>query len=609
MNLKMTELKKQAAQLPLSPGVYIMKNSNGDIIYIGKAKALRNRVSQYFGSQNKHTEKVRCMVGNVDRFEYIITDSEFEALVLECSLIKQHKPKYNILLKDDKGYHYIRISKAPWRMISAEKQKPDDGADYIGPFTGGFSVTQSVAQAQKIYRLPSCRKVFPRDIKSSRPCLNFYLSQCSAPCAGKVTLAEYEEAVDGALEFLRGGGDSAVKSLRQQMEQASDNQEYEKAARLRDRINALNKVREKQKVVSERYKQQDVFAIAESSGKVCLMVLRFENGRLCESEHFIFDDIQDLPQLRSKVIIDYYSMRERIPPRITLDGEVEDSELLCEWLQKKRGKKVVLAQPERGEQAHLVSMCLENAQQKLLDYLGRGTRQQAALGELSQLLGLSKPPEYIESYDISHTAGSDNVAGMVVFRDGKPLKSAYRRFSIKGFTGQDDYASMAEVLSRRLDEYEKNKASGEGFGKLPDLILLDGGQGQVNAVLPVVCGRGYTIPVFGMVKDNKHRTSAIANGGGRIEIDDKRRAFTLVSEIQEEVHRFAVSYHRQKHGKSALSSTLLGIDSIGEKRAKLLLQSFKTISAVKEASVDELAAVKGMTRESAINVYEYFRKK
>ncbi|NLA77476.1 MAG: excinuclease ABC subunit UvrC [Clostridiales bacterium] len=594
--------------LPLSPGVYIMKNKSGDIIYVGKAKALRNRVSQYFGSQNNHTEKVRRMVENVDRFEYIITDSEFEALVLECSLIKQHKPKYNILLKDDKGYHYIRISKGPWRTVDAVKQKPDDGADYIGPFTGSYSVTQSVEQAKKIYRLPSCRKSFPRDIKSSRPCLNYYISQCCAPCAGKVSLKDYEEYVDGALEFLRGGGENAVKSLRQQMEAASQLQEYEKAAQLRDCINAINKVREKQKVVSQRYKEQDVFAIAESSGKACLMVLRFADGRLCDSEHFIFDCTEELEQLRSKVIIDYYSMRERVPVRVTLDGEVEDAQLLAEWLLKKRGKKVTIARPERGEQAQLVSMCLENARQKLLDYLGRGTRRQAALGELSQLLGLEKPPEYIESYDISHTAGSDNVAGMVVFRDGKPLKSAYRRFAIKGFSGQDDYASMAEVLSRRLDEYEKNKDSGTGFGMLPDLILLDGGQGQVNAVLPVIYGKGYTIPVFGMVKDNKHRTAAIAHGGGRIEIDDKRSAFTLVSEIQEEVHRFAVGYHRKKHNKASLSSTLLQIDSIGEKRAKLLLQSFKTLSAVKEASIDELAGVKGMTAESAKNVYDFFRK-
>ena len=465
-------LREKAMRLPLTPGVYIMKDKKGTIIYIGKAKALKNRVSQYFGSQEHHAVKVRRMVENVADFDYILTDSEFEALVLECSLIKQHQPKYNILLKDDKGYHYIRVSGGEWPVISAAKQKLDDGAQYIGPFTSSFTVSQSVDEALRIFRLPQCGKVFPRDIGKGRPCLNFFIKQCAAPCAGKMTQREYQETVDEALAFLRGGSTQALKDIQRRMEEAAENLEFEKAARLRDRLSAIRRMQDKQKVVSVSVKEQDVFAISNSAQSACLMVLRFAEGRLYDSEYFFIDSVEDFPSARGELIQGYYSMRDHVPPRVTVDGEVSGAELLSSWLSEKAGRRVQIAVPQRGEQAQLMEMCRSNAAEKLAEHLGRAGKQTAALDELARLLGLDAPPEYIEAYDISHTAGSDNVAGMVVFRGGAPYKQAYKRFSIKSFEGQDDYGSMREVLTRRFSHYEQEKGSGEGFGKLPDLLSL-----------------------------------------------------------------------------------------------------------------------------------------
>ena len=610
MNEKLPILRKKSMSLPLNPGVYLMKNKKGEIIYVGKAKALKNRVSSYFGSQNNHTVKVRKMVDNVDDFDYILCDSEFEALVLECSLIKQHSPKYNILLKDDKGYNYIKVINGEWRNFSAVKQKLNDGAEYIGPYTGSYGITNAVAEAKKLFLIPQCSKQFPRDYKKSRPCLNFYIGQCAAPCAGKITRQEHNEAVAAALDFIMNGSGGAIDRLTEQMLKASDELEFEKAAKLRDRINALKKVTEKQKVVAASVEEQDVFAVVGAphgdSPKACLSVLRFKDGRLYDSEHFIIDLPEDMPEARHELIRSYYSMRDFVPRRIAVDGEVEGGEVLGEWLSSLAGRKVNIVVPQKGEQHSVVEMCRSNAAQKLALYLGRAGKTTAALDELGSLLGLKAPPEYIESYDISHTAGSDNVAGMVVFQNGVPYKKAYKHFSIKGFTGQDDYASMAEVLDRRFAEYFKNKDSGEGFGRLPDLILLDGGKGQVNAVLPVLAKHGLDIPLFGMVKDSHHRTRAIARSGDELSLTSKRAAFTLVSTIQEEVHRFSVGYHRSKHGNASLSSSLLAIDGVGEKRCRALLKHFKTVKAVSQASEEELAKAPGMNKPAAKAVFEAF---
>ena len=606
MNERLPYLRKKSMSLPLTPGVYLMKNKKGEIIYVGKAKALKNRVSSYFGLQNNHTAKVRKMVENVEDFDYIMCDSEFEALVLECSLIKQHSPKYNILLKDDKGYHYIKITSNGWKNILAVKQRFDDGAEYIGPYTGSYGVTNAVAEAKKIFLLPQCSKVFPRDYNKSRPCLNYFIGQCAAPCAGKTTAEAHAEAVEQAIDFIVNGSGKAVEALTEKMLAASENLEFEKAAKLRDRINAIKKVSEKQKVVAASVEEQDVFAVVCSEEKACISVIRFRNSRLYDNEDFIIDAPENMPEARHELLRSYYSMRDFVPRRITVDGEIADSDVLCEWLSSLAGRKVTAVCPQRGEQHSLVEMCRSNAAQKLAIYLGKTGRATAALDELATLLGLKSPPKFIESYDISHTAGSENVAGMVVFKDGAPFKKSYRRFAIKGFTGQDDYASMAEVIERRILRYFEEKDSGEGFGRLPDLILLDGGSGQVNAVKPVLEKYGLDIPLFGMVKDSHHRTRAIACSGDELSLTSKRAAFTLVSTIQEEVHRYSVEYHRNRRKKASLSSSLTSINGIGESRCKALLRHFKTVKAVSQASVEELAAVKGMNKIAAQAVFEAF---
>lgn len=600
------ELRKQAMRLPLNPGVYIMHDKSGKIIYIGKAKALKNRVSQYFGSEKNHDDKVRRMVSNVEYFEYIVTDSEFEALVLECSLIKQHTPKYNILLKDDKGYHYIKITSGPWPRISQAKQILDDGANYIGPYVSSWATKESVDEALKIFKLPNCSRRFPQDIGKERPCLNYYIKQCSAPCTGKVSEEEYNEAVSEAIEFLRGGSAESVRELTQKMNEAAESLEFERAARIRDRLTAIKRMADKQKVVAARVPEQDVIALAQGADTSCFEVFRFQNGRLCDRENFLMGETGNPQAARGEFITQYYSMRDRVPPRVCLDGPAEGTELLGEWLSQKAGRKVTVSVPQKGEQAQIVEMCRNNAAEQLAQATGRTGREASALDELGRLLGMEQPPAYIESYDISNLAGGENVAGMIVFENGRPLKSAYRKFKIKTVVGQDDYGSMREVIQRRLHEYYENKDSGEGFGRLPDLILLDGGKGHVAAVRPILEAAGLNVPLFGMVKDDKHRTRAIAKDGGEIAINSNRKAFTLVSSIQDEVHRFAIGYHRQLRKKTAISSTLTSIEGVGPTRARALLKHFKTLTAVRGADLAELAATPGMNQPAAQRVYDYF---
>lgn len=605
---KKKELRRKAMQLPLSPGVYIMHNKAGDIIYIGKAKALKNRVSQYFGSEKNHDNKVRRMVSNVDWFEYILCDSEFEALVLESSLIKQHKPKYNILLKDDKGYSYVRVSQGPWPRITQVKQVEEDGAQYIGPYMSSWSTKQTVDSALKIFKLPDCSRKFPQDFGKGRPCLNYYIKQCCAPCRGKVTEAEYNEAFQEAVDFIKGGSSSSVKVLTEKMEQAAENLEFELAARLRDRINAIQAMKERQKVVASRVEEQDVFALAQGETHTAFEVFRFTGSKLSDRESFLTEGCQPDPEARSEFLRQYYAIRDRVPPLVVLDGEVEDPELLTRWLTEKRGKAVKVLVPQRGDQRQLVDMCRQNAAEHIARHTGTSGRDASALDELRRLLGLEKAPAYIESYDISNLAGGENVAGMVVFENGRPLKSAYRKFKIKTVVGQDDYASMREVIRRRFEEYKASQRKGEqeGFGRLPDLILLDGGKGHVAAVQPILDEMGFDVPLYGMVKDDKHRTRAIALDGGEIAISSHRRAFTLVSSIQDEVHRFAIGYHRQQRKKAAISSTLTSIPGIGETRAKALLRHFKTVTAVSEADLAELEGAPGMTKPAARRVWEHF---
>lgn len=606
MDDRIKRLRDKAMALPLEPGVYIMRDSSGKIIYIGKAKALKNRVSQYFGSQNNHATKVRRMVENVDDFDYIITDSEFEALVLECSLIKQNTPHYNILLKDDKGYSYIKITKEKWPRIMETKQVVDDNAEYIGPYMSSYYVKNAVDQAHKIFKLPTCSRKFPQEIGKGRPCLNYHIKQCAAPCRGKVSNKEYRENVNDAVAFLKGSNSLNIKELTRQMNEAAENLEFERAAKIRDRISAVGKMQERQKVVQTKVKEQDVIALATDQERGCFEVFRFSGGRLCDREYFIVSDVGDEQTARGEFITGYYSMRDNIPPRITVDGEVEDVETIEQWLSQRAGRRVTIAIPQKGEQLRLVQMCHSNGVEHIAQAKGMTGKQASVLEELAELLGMSRLPEYIESYDISNQNGTENVAGMVVFQNGKPLKKAYRRFQIKTVFGQDDYGSMREVIARRLGEYEKLKDTGTGFGRLPDLILLDGGKGHVAAVAPILEQFGVDIPLFGMVKDDKHRTRAITDSGDEIGINYKRKVFTLVSSIQDEVHRFAIGYHRLKRKKSTINSTLTEIDGIGSARAKALLKYFGTIKNIKEADIEELQAAPTMNKPAAVTLYNYF---
>ena len=605
MNPKMAILRKRAMALPLLPGVYIMHSADGEIIYIGKAKALRNRVSQYFGSQNNHAEKVRRMVDNVDHFEYIITDSEFEALILECSLIKQHTPKYNILLKDDKGYSYIKVSGDKWRKISYVLQKNDDNAEYIGPYKSSYYVKSAVEEANKIFMLPTCNRKFPQDFGKGRPCLNYHIKLCSAPCTGKVKFSDYNESVEQALAFLKGGSSNSVKDLTKKMEEAAENLEFERAASIRDIIKSVRKMSDKQKVVATKIDDGDVIAGFSDDGKTCYQVFRFEGGRLFDRESFVFDSGESESETE-EFLLRYYTLRDSVPKSIAIDREFDGMEEIVEWLSQKHGSKVGITVPQRGDRAQLVAMCKSNAAETLAQKKGATVREYNVLEELRDLLGLKKLPEYIESYDISNLAGTENVAGMIVYKNGKPLKSAYRKFKIKGFEGQDDYASMAEVLTRRFDEYYKNPDEDEGFGKLPDLILLDGGKGQVAVVKKVLREMNIDVPLFGLVKDDKHRTRAVTGDGGEISVSSRRALFTFLSKMQDEVHRFAIGYHHSRRSKNTFKSSLTDIDGIGEKRARAMLKYFRTIDNISKADLEELEGCPQMTKNAAIAVYRYF---
>lgn len=597
---KILDLRAKANRLPLLPGVYIMKNAIGEVIYIGKAKKLKNRVAQYFRSDANHTEKVRKMVFNVHDFDYIVCDTEFEALTLENSLIKQHQPKYNILLKDDKGYHYILISKEKWRRISAVKSTDKNGV-YIGPYNSSFVVNRTVKEAAKIFKLPDCNRNFE---KYSKPCLNYHIGLCMAPCAGKVSLNEYNEALNSAIDFIKKGSDENLELLEKQMQKASDELNFEYAAKIRDRINAIKKVHEKQKVITSFKQRHDVFAVSLVGEMACVEVFTFKNGHLFDEQHFFFDGVASKASFYSEFIPQYYSVNNDIPKTIIADSVFEDN-LILDWLARKAGHSIALEIPKIGDKMRLVEMCAANAAEHLAQKIERNLRETSALNELAEILGMPNPPRIIEAYDISNIAGAENVAGMVVFADGRPQKSAYRKFKIKSFKGQDDFRSLAEVLDRRFIEYEKG--TDEAFSRLPDLILLDGGAGQLSAVIPVFERHGINVPIFGMVKDNKHHTNAIAAAGGNISIKANRSAFSLITSIQDEVHRFAIGYHKARRSKSMLYSRLLEIDGIGKEKAAKLIKYFKTINKIKSASKDELLKVDGIGEKHAENIIKYFK--
>lgn len=605
---KIEELRKKAQALPEKPGVYIMKNAKSEIIYIGKAKVLKNRVSQYFGSQSKHPLKVRRMVENIDDFDYIIVSSEFESLVLECNLIKQYMPKYNILLKDDKGYSYVRFDNGEWKSISSVFKKDDDSAVYYGPYTSSDAVSTAVSEAMDVFRLPHCNKQFPQDIrKKSRPCLNYHIKLCSGICAGKISREDHNAAVDEALRFVLGGKGNILKELKKDMERASENLEFEKAAFIRDKIKAIEKVSQRQYVVAMKYKNQDVFGVESIGEKSCVNILTIRDGSIVNTENYIFDRLEKNDEDYVQLIANYYSARTDFPDRVCVEYDFDKSEYLAEYLKNLSGKRIVIFNPKSGESAVLLETAKKNAAEKLSRVLAYNDKKKAALLELKELLGLSEFPAVIEAYDISNMNGSENVGGMVVYINGKPDKKRYRRFMIKSFDGQDDYRSLAEVLSRRISEYFINKDSGDPFGDRPDLILLDGGIGQVNAVRKIFDERGFDVPLFGMVKDSKHRTRAVTSSGGEITINDNRSVFSLVADIQEEVHRYSVSYHHKLKQKNTLTNSLTLIPGIGDKRAKSLIKRFGSLTCIKEASIQELMETEGISESQAVIIYNYFR--
>lgn len=603
-NPNLPQLREKTLKLTTSAGCYIMKNKNGDIIYIGKAKNLKNRVSSYFRAGQNHLPKVYQMVSHVYDYDFICTDSEFEALVLECSLIKQHKPKYNILLKDDKGYSYIKVTNEDYPRISAVMQQEKDNSEYIGPYTSSFAVRQAVEEAIKVFKLPTCRKKFPQDFKKSRPCLNYHIGLCMGVCCGNISQQDYNQNIKNAVDYIKDGSKSSVKSLTQQMQKASEELNFELAIQLRDKISAIEKVTESQKIIDEDIADCDIFAVVANAEKAIASLLVYRNGRLCDKADFDIGQPDEPILMREQLLVQYYA--DKTPPgNIFTDFEVSDT--LKQFLREKRKKSLNISCPKRGEMLKLVQMAQKNAS----EYLSIKTenskgKELLALDRLAKLLGLKKPPEIIECYDISNFGNENIVAGMVVYKNGRPCKKMYKRFSIKTVKTQDDYACMREVITRRFENY-KNQTD-EGFSVLPDLIFLDGGQGHVNTVAPLLEEMGISVPLFGLVKDSRHRTRAIAAGTGEISVSQDRPAFNLITNIQDEVHRFAVSYLKKAHKKGQFSMTLTQVEGIGEKRAIKLMTHFKTTENLKSATLQELAKAAGISEKNAEQLYNFIQK-
>ncbi len=598
------KLRQRTHLLPQEPGVYLMKDGKGEIIYIGKAKSLKNRVSSYFRSVERHQAKVYHMVENVRDFDYIVTDSEFEALVLEASLIKLHTPKYNILLKDAKGYFYVGISPGPYSRLTFEMQKDRKDMTYLGPYTSSMVVKQTVDEANKAFLLPTCTRRFPEDFGKGRPCLNFHIKQCMGVCTGKISQEQYEEVFGEALAFVKGGGSQSVEELTQKMEEAAESLDFERAARYRDRIKAIQRITAQQKVMAYNHKSLDVIAAVQGTDSIYISVLVFRGGRLRDKLDFAFECFESIENVIGEFILSYYPGRADGPSELFLDRQVPDQELLAQLISQDRGKKLTISVPARGQGLQLVKMAQNNAAQTLATKTRRTGREMTAVGELGILLGLESPPAYIEAYDISNFGGQTIVGGMVVFENGRPLRKAYKKFTIRDQLQPDDYSAMDQMLSRRVARYLEGPRDGEGFHRLPDLWLIDGGAGHVKVAEEVLARYGLSIPVFGMVKDNRHRTRAITSQDQEIAISANKGVFALVTTIQDEVHRYSIEFSRKSHGKSAMNTKLMEVDGIGEARASALYRHFKTYKAISQATVEELASVKGMTFSAAEKLHQ-----
>ena len=599
------ELKAKANDLPLLPGVYLMMDKSGKVIYVGKAKKLKNRVSQYFQDSAGHTVKTRQMVSQIDRFDTIFVASEFEALVLENSLIKRHMPRYNILLKDDKGYPFVRLSRESYPRFSMVNKLAQDGARYFGPFGGRSETRQALDAVCTALRLPTCSRKFPRDIGAERPCLNFHMGRCDGFCRKEMSAEEYNRRIEQAVQLLEGRSKQLLREMTAEMEVEAEALRFEQAAQIRDRISAISALSKKQTVIAGLCADTDIWGIYRGAGKCCYAVLHMENGSLTgrETELFSAPMEESEEEMLSALTAQYYLPRAILPHEILLPFDTGECEELSEVLTKRAGRKVWVHVPQRGEKADLRMMAQRNAQEEAERATTAEERVAHTLELLQKMLSLPAPPARMESYDISNTGKSDIVASMVVYSGTRPLRSAYRRFRIKELDGHpDDYASMREVLRRRL---QRAADGDEKFLPLPDVFLIDGGVTHACAAREVMESFGLSIPIFGMVKDDRHRTRALVTPEGReIGIVTQQAVFSLIGQIQEETHRFAITFHHESHSKSTTRSALDDIPGVGPKRREALRKHFGTVKAIREADVETLAAV--VPRNTAEAVWRHF---
>ena len=596
------ELKEKALNLPFAPGVYIMRNKDDKVIYVGKAKKLKNRVSQYFQNTANHTPKTRVMVSHIDHFDVIVAASEFEALVLECSLIKRYSPKYNILLKDDKGYPYLRLDmREIYPQITMVSKISDDGAGYYGPY-GSRGITQDVMEAIRLtLKLPGCKKEFPRDIGKDRPCLNYHMNQCAGWCQAGKSSVEYRALMEQARQLLLGNYKAVASEIKAQMLAAAENLEFELAANLRDRLKSVEALGQKQLVTAGTLADTDVIGYGQTEAKACFAVLHFSGGNLLDKDYEVFPAPDDKEAAVSSLLKQYYLSRGLAPKHVLLPFEIEDAELFSQLMEQEYKRKPHLRVPQRGDNVRLVELACKNAFEEAQRVTSREEKNSANIHLLGKMLALPAPRR-IESFDISNIAGTDIVASMVVFEDGKPKKKDYKRFKIEALTDQDDYESMRQVLRRRFSHY---KDGDEGFNEAPDLLLIDGGIGHAKAAVEALDQLGLAMNVFGMVKDDRHRTRALVTPEGQeIAIDSNQHVFAFIGTIQEETHRFAITYHRQLRSKRLRYSELDGIPGIGPKRKEQLLKQFKSLTAIGQAELHKLERI--LPKDAAAAVYHHF---
>lgn len=618
----MFDFQHQLKILPDKPGVYIMKNSLGEVIYVGKAKVLKNRVRQYFQNSKNHSEKVRAMVKNIAEFEYIVADSEMEALILECNLIKKYSPRYNIALKDDKFYPFIKITtNEDFPRVYVTRNFAKDGNRYFGPYTNGTAVYEVMGLIKKLFPLRTCKKAIVEGGEPTRACLNYHINLCKAPCAGYISKAEYWEMIDEIINILNGTDTSIIKKLKLEMEKAAEELEFEKAAKIRDRILAIELISEKQKMFTVKEGDEDFIDLYTDEKDGCAQVFFVREGKVTGREHFMIENISDDPvkEVISSFIASFYGGTAQIPKTIYVPEEIEDQELIEKFLTEKRGSKVWIKVPKKGDKKNLLDMVRNNAKIMLDQFKEKMVEEKelnkSALTELADVLGLDSLPARIEAYDISNIQGVDSVGTMVVFENGKAKNSDYRRFKIKSVKGPNDYESMREILSRRfshgLEEVNKIKERNLEYSKgkfciFPDLIMMDGGKGQVNIALEVLKDFGIEIPVCGLVKDHKHRTRGIIFNNEEILIRRGSGLMNLITRVQDEVHRYAITYHRSLRDKRTLHSILEDIPRIGEKRRRNLLMKFGSIDNIKKASMEELLDTPGIDKRAAESIKQYF---